>query len=389
MSTQADKDKAYEVQDAARKAMFAVAKPLPAPATKRDITAIKAAIELANDAGLGPEFVEKPLKLLENWIDEHARHEALHLLFQALHRLDRTGDGKVTKEEWNRLRDIFTARQWDKVFGEGKWGPKEPPKPPGYIYPHGHQPEPELQELDDLFEELDGFHDGKLEFDEIAEHLLQGHVAGTELVKQIVYTSPHGEEGILGMFGPRLLNASTSVDFEIATEDALKGIDLIGIIFMTSTTIDKNWYPSTMLKENREHLDRLRKFRLLIQRAGEDYETWEKLDVTFEVVVCCFDTVEDAYMKTVGEPPWYVMPWDLPWERDYLWQRYNHLPKAKADPSLVIVRPSGEVVAKRGFEDIWCQPKYWERVYGEWCEQLKPPEEPLSPPDSPMSPTSP
>eukprot|EP00930_Biecheleria_cincta_P029878 TRINITY_DN20735_c0_g1_i1.p1 TRINITY_DN20735_c0_g1~~TRINITY_DN20735_c0_g1_i1.p1 ORF type:complete len:390 (+),score=55.58 TRINITY_DN20735_c0_g1_i1:134-1303(+) len=389
MSTQAEKDKAYEVQDAAKKALAAVAKPLPAPATKRDIVAIKAALAQAHDAGLGPEFVEKPQKLLANWIDEHARHEALHLLFQALHRLDRTGDGKVTKEEWNRLQDIFTARQWDKVFGEGKWGPKEPPKPPGYIYPWGHKPEPELQELDNLFEELDGFHDGKLEFDEVAEHLLQGHVAGTELVKQIVYTAPNGEEGIIGMFGPRLLNASTSVDFEISTEEALKGIDLIGIIFMTSTTVDKNWYPSTMLKENREHLDRLRKFRLLVQRAGEEYETWEKLDVTFEVVVCCFDTTEEAYLKTVGDPPWYVMPWDLPWERDYLWRRYNHLAKAKADPSLVVVRPSGEVVAKRGFEDIWCQPKYWEHVYGEWCEKLKLTEEPPSSPDSPTSPTSP
>lgn len=145
-----------------------------------------------------------------------------------------------------------------------------------------------------------------------------------------------------------------------------------------------------MLKENREHLDRLRTFRKLIRREGEEYKTWSKLAVTFEVVVCCFDTTEDAYLRTVGDPPWYVMPWDSPWERDYLWRRFNHLAKAKADPSLLIVRPDGEVISKRGFDDIDCQTKYWEGVYGKWCEKLEKlkPKEPDSP-TSPASPTSP
>mmetsp|Transcript_91855 Transcript_91855/g.163498 ORF Transcript_91855/g.163498 Transcript_91855/m.163498 type:complete len:370 (-) Transcript_91855:66-1175(-) len=344
----------YELIDAAKKAMQKSIQPLPAPATMEDVTRLQAAIKQAKDAQLPAEVIEKAEKMLLKHEDEFQRLRALTMIQQALYRLDRNQDDYVDRSEWERLKQIFDPSEWEPTV------------------------------FDELWVKLDRWGKKKLEYEVFADFLLHGEDDVTKLVKDIVFKPPHGTEGLLGIFGPRLLEASTSVDFMIPTVKALDDIDVIGIFFCTVTTIDQTLYPLTLVEETKEKRRDVSRFRNFIRREGEEYESLPKLAKKFEVVVCSFDTTEQGYMKTVGNPPWLVMPHDATWERDHLWRKYNHMLKHHTDTALFIIRPDGSVITKKGLDDINVAPqledKLWEKAFLKWCDMLNPPKKELTPP---------
>lgn len=289
-----------------------------------------------------PKLPWQPSKLPKH-TDEFHRLRALTLIQQALHRLDRNGDQYVDRKEWERMKQIFDTSIW------------------------------EHKALDDMWVKLDRWGKKKLEYEVFADFLLHGEEDVTKLVKDIVFTPPHGTEGFNGIFGPRLLAASTSVDFQLRTEDALADVDIIGILFQTVTTIDRQSYPPALSEEVKEQRAELTKFRSCVRRETDNYEMYPKFPKNFEVVVCSFDTTEAGYMKTVGAPPWLVMPYEDSWERDYLWRKYNHLLRVPTDPALILIRKDGSVIKKDGLEDVIFREHVWEKNFQQWINMLDPP----------------
>eukprot|EP00931_Biecheleriopsis_adriatica_P076081 TRINITY_DN49830_c0_g1_i1.p1 TRINITY_DN49830_c0_g1~~TRINITY_DN49830_c0_g1_i1.p1 ORF type:complete len:380 (+),score=122.02 TRINITY_DN49830_c0_g1_i1:25-1140(+) len=332
---------AFEVLDAAKKALVEGSVTLPRPATSADVEALTKKIQRAKELKLPEELIEKAEKMLAFWTDEAARTEAVGLLHQAFHRLDRKAEGKIFKAQWDKIQEALDSDTWSP------------------------------QKLDEMYIKIDQDGHGYIDYEDMSVYLMHGFQDGHELVKQICRTPPNKEGGLQELFGKRLLKGSYQVDFEISTMEALEGVDIIGICYMTSTTVDKVQYPPIMLQEVEEKKEMLRNFRRHMKGDPEDGIV--AAEKNFEVVFCSFDTDEQMFMKTVGTPPWLVMPWDSPWERDHCWRYFSHMRKFPSDPSLMIINREGEVLAKKGFDDIDVQPKFWHKVFDRWINPPPPP----------------
>lgn len=223
--------------------------------------------------------------------------------------------------------------------------------------------------LRELFMRLDTKRDRRLDQEEFVSRLLESDTESHRLVKEIVLTSPNTEDGLVGFFGPVLLKGTAYKEFPIGTVEALQEANIIGLIFMTSSTVDKQLYPTSLLQLNKTLLKRLAQLYLDLRDPEIENKPTEKL----EVVLCSFDTTWDAFTRTVGRPgppaPWMVMPFDSPWERDYLWRKLYACFKHPSDPTLVILKPNLEVITVKGFADLDVPRKLLFRVFQEWLAE--------------------
>lgn len=221
-------------------------------------------------------------------------------------------------------------------------------------------------ELEEVFVRTDAKRDQRLDREEFVSRLLANDLQGHKLVKEIVLTPPSRETGLVGHFGPILLKGTAYKEFPIDTAEALEDAAIIGVIIMTSSTVDQQRYPSTLLQLNRQLLQRVAQLHLDLKDPEFDDRPTEK----FEVVLCSFDTTWDAFTLTVGRPgppaPWMVMPFDSPWERDHLWRKLNSHLKHRADPALIILKPNLEIITVKGFQDLKVPRRLLFQVFQGW-----------------------
>ena len=329
----------FEVKDAATKALQKGCLPLPSHARRKDAMALSALIDRAKSCEVEEGLVTKAEKQLQSWWAQVERHEALDVLYQAFFRMDSDGDGYIDRDEWSSMIARLEGPNWTK------------------------------KELDDIFVRIDRKRDRRLDYEEFVSRLLENDAQGHKLVKEIVLTPPTPEDGWLGHFGPILLKGTAYKEFPIETEEALQDAAVIGVIFMTSSTVDKQLYPSSLLQLNKELTRRVAQLYLDLR----DPEIEDRPSEKFEVVLCSFDTTWDAFTRTVGRPappaPWMVMPFDSPWQRDHLWRMLNVKFKHRTDPSLVILKPNLEVITVKGFQDLDVPRRLLLRVFSEWVAE--------------------
>lgn len=339
----------FEVKDAATKALKKGCQPLPCHASRRDAEALSALLDKARNCEVDPELIGKAEGQLKSWWNQVEHHEALDVLYQAFFRMDSDGDGFIDRDEWSSMIKRL-------VPGSG----------PGGSGSTSSWTEKVLQEM---FVRLDKKRDRRLDYEEFVSRLLESDTEGHKLVKEIVLTPPNQEEGAVGLFGPLLLKGTAYKEFPIGTLEALQDAKVIGLIFMTSSTVDKQLYPTSLLQLNKTLLQRLAQLYLDLR----DPEIEEKPTEKLEVVLCSFDTTWDAFTRTVGRPgppaPWMVMPFDSPWERDHLWRKLRVRFKHPSDPALVILKPNLEVITVKGFADLDVPRKLLFRVFSEWVAE--------------------
>eukprot|EP00438_Fugacium_kawagutii_P029172 Skav214791 [mRNA] locus=scaffold3850:48759:50988:+ [translate_table: standard] len=291
----------FEVKDAATKALKKGSQPLPSHASRRDAEALTALLDRARSCDGDEGLIAKAERQLQSWglIPQATTWRALYLPS-----LEATGASWTEKA----LRELFVR--------------------------------------------LDTKRDRRLDQEEFVSRLLESDTESHRLVKEIVLTSPNEEDGLVGLFGPLLLKGTAYKEFPIGTVEALQEANIIGLIFMTSSTVDKQLYPTSLLQLNKTLLKRLAQLYLDLRDPEIENKPTEKL----EVVLCSFDTTWDAFTRTVGRPgppaPWMVMPFDSPWERDYLWRKLHVRFKHPSDPTLVILKPNLEVITVKGFADL-------------------------------------
>lgn len=331
----------FEVKDAATKALKKGSLPLPSHAHRKDAESLSALIERGKKCEVDEELISKAESQLQTWWVQVEHHEALDVLNQAVFRMDADGDGYVDREEWSNMIKRLEGTGWTK------------------------------KELEDIFVRIDKKRDRRLDYEEFVSRLLEHDTQGHKLVKEIVLTPPNKETGFVGLFGPMLLKGTAYKEFPIGTVEALQDAKIIGLILMTSSTVDKQLYPSSLLQLNTLLLKRLAQLYLDLR----DPEIEKKPSAKLEVVLCSFDTTWDAFTRTVGRPgppaPWMVMPFDLPWERDYLWRKFHGRFKHPADPHLVILKPNLEVVTVKGFSDLDVPRPLLFRVFSEWLAEAE------------------
>ncbi|CAE7235020.1 Troponin C [Symbiodinium natans] len=331
----------HEIREKAAKALQRGCLPLPSHARRTDAERLIGLMEHARKWEVEEALLEKAEKMLEKWWDQIDRHEAIDKLQQAFYRMDRNADGFIDKEEWGRMMGRLEATGWTRSA------------------------------MEDIFTRFDGDRDRRLGYEEIVSHLLTNDKEGHKLVKQVATTPPSEREGLLGLFGDDLLKGTAYREFPIATTDALGDADIIGVIFMTSSTIDKQLYPHTLLQWNRELLQRVASLYLDLRNP----DVLNKPSQKFEVVLCSFDTQWECFTRTVGRPgppaPWMVMPFDCPWERDYLWRCFNSKFETRTDPALVILTPKLEIISIDGFGDLDVSQSLRMKVFEEWCEEAE------------------
>lgn len=331
----------HEIKERAAKALQRGCLPLPSHARRSDAERLIGLMEQARKWEVEEALLEKAEQMLEKWYDQIDRHEAIDLLRQAFYRMDRNADGFIDKEEWSRMMERLEPSGWTR------------------------------KAMEDIFVRFDGDRDRRLNYEEIVSQLLRNDKEGHKLVKQVAATPPSDHEGLIGLFGEDLLKGTAYREFPISTMDALGDADILGIIFMTSSTIDKQLYPPTLLQWNRELLQRVASLYLDLR----DPDILSKPSQKFEVALCSFDTDWECFTRTVGRPappaPWMVMPFDCPWERDYLWRRFHTLFENRTDPALVILTPKLNIISVDGFGDLDVSRSLRFRVFEEWCEEAE------------------
>ena len=302
----------FEVKDAATKALKKGSQPLPSHAARKDVEALTVLLEQARKCQVDETLIAKGERQLQTWWHQVEHHEALDVLNQAFFRMDSDGDGFIDRDEWTSVVKRLEGTSWT-----GKL-------------------------LQDIFVRIDKKRDRRLDYEEFVSRLLENDTEGHRLVKEIVLTPPNQEDGAVGLFGPILLKGTAYKEFPIETREALQAAHLIGLIFMTSSTVDKQLYPSSLLQLNKTLQQRLAQLYLDLRDPEIEDKPTEKL----EVVLCSFDTTWEAFTRTVGRPgppaPWMVMPYDSPWERDHLWRKLHVRFKHRSDPTLVILKPNLE-----------------------------------------------
>lgn len=270
------------------------------------------------------------------------------VLNQAFFRMDSDGDGFIDRDEWSSMIKRLVPGEGSGGSGGTGWTGKV---------------------LQDMFARLDKKRDRRLDYEEFVSRLLENDTEGHKLVKEIVLTPPSQEDGAVGLFGPLLLKGTAYKEFPIGTLEALQDSKVIGLIFMTSSTVDKQLYPTSLLQLNKTLLQRLAQLYLDLRNPEIEEKPTEKL----EVVLCSFDTTWEAFTRTVGRPgppaPWMVMPFDSPWERDHLWRKLRVRFKHQSDPALVILKPNLEVITVKGFADLDVPRKLLFRVFSEWVAE--------------------
>jgi len=314
---------------------------LPSHARRSDAERLIGLMEHARKWEVDEALLEKAEKMLEKWWDQIETYEAIDILQQAFYRMDRNADGFIDKGEWGHMMGRLQSFGWTRST------------------------------MEDIFIRFDGDRDRKLGYEEIVSRLLKNDREGHKLVKQVAMTPPSSHEGLRGFFGSELLKGTAYREYPISTQEALGDADIIGLVFMTSSTIDKQVYPLTLLQWNTELLRRLAALYHDLRNEDIDARPTQKL----EVVICSFDTDWECFTRSVGRPgppaPWMVMPFDCPWERDYLWRKFSSRFENRTDPALVILTPSLEVVTLDGFEDIDVPERMRFRVFSEWCEEAE------------------
>lgn len=329
----------FEVKDAATKALQKGCRPLPSHARRQDAETLESLIGRAKSSEVDEALISKAEKQLQSWWAQVERHEALDVLNQAFFRMDSDGDGYIDRDEWSHVIVRLEGPTWTK------------------------------KELEDLFVRMDRKPDRRLDREEFVSRLLEGDTQSHKLVKEIVLTPPTREDGLLGHFGPVLLKGTAYKEFPIDTTEALHDAALIGIIVMTSSSVDQQVYPSSLLQLNKELLRRVAQLYLDLR----DPEIEDKPTEKFEVVLCSFDTTWDAFTRTVGRPappaPWMVMPFDSPWQRDHLWRTLSVRFRHRSDPALVILKPNLDIITVKGFLDLDVPRKLLLRVFSEWLAE--------------------
>lgn len=338
----------FEVKDAATKALKKGSQPLPSHASRRDAEALSALLDKARTCEVDQELIGKAERQLKSWWNQVEHHEALDVLNQAFFRMDSDGDGFIDRDEWSSMIKRLVPGEGSGGSGGTGWTGKV---------------------LQDMFARLDKKRDRRLDYEEFVSRLLENDTEGHKLVKEIVLTPPSQEDGAVGLFGPLLLKGTAYKEFPIGTLEALQDAKVIGLIFMTSSTVDKQLHPTSLLQLNKTLLQRLAQLYLDLR----DPEIEEKPTEKLEVVLCSFDTTWEAFTRTVGRPgppaPWMVMPFDSPWERDHLWRKLRVRFKHQSDPALVILKPNLEVITVKGFADLDVPRKLLFRVFSEWVAE--------------------
>ncbi|CAJ1446113.1 unnamed protein product [Effrenium voratum] len=331
----------FEVKEAATKALKKGCLPLSSHARRSDADQLTALIERARKSDVDDDLIQKAESLVATWWTQVERHEAIDVLYQAFFRMDLDGDGFIDKDEWGSMMARLEGPTWKRKV------------------------------LEDMFVRVDRNRDRRLDYEELVSRLLDNDAEGHKLVKEIVRTPPNQDAGFVGLFGPQLLKGTAYKEFPIDTVEALADANVIGVIFMTSSTIDKQLYPPSLLQQNKELLRRVASLYLDLR----DPEIRERPSEKFEVVLCSFDTTWDAFTRTVGKPgppaPWMVIPYDAPWERDFLWRKFNRLFKIPTDPALVILKPNLEVITVKGFSELDIPRKLLFRLYAEWVAEAE------------------